>query len=136
MSAEQGLQTLDRILAIGGPVHLLVSTRPLQPRLDQWVDQPAVAQADEPAHGESDVADDDAVDLTGRMVGVYEKVLGVRGIAPDDDFFALGGDSLLAAQILAQLRASLGLAGEIQLQDVFTHPTVSRLAAHLEDAMP
>lgn len=135
MSTQEGLALLDRLVAMPEPTPLLVSTRPLEPRLERWVRQSV--EADEAGTGpgvgagagESGGSGDDTIT---RLLAIYEQVLGVSGIGPDDDFFALGGDSLLAAQTLARLRTGLGITGGVQLQDVFTHPTVARLAAHLD----
>lgn len=48
-------------------------------------------------------------ELEYRLVAIWEQVLGVTGIAPGDDFFELGGHSLLAIQMLARVRAELGV---------------------------
>lgn len=142
MSPAEGLEALERVLALRTPVQLLVSTRPLAPRLQQWVDQPAplpagadgVDGADTKSGGADGASNGDAggTGMEGRLIGVYKKVLGVDHVGVDDNFFELGGDSLLAAQILAQLRSTLGLAGQVQLSDVFTQPSVGQLAHHLE----
>ncbi|HWD02363.1 MAG TPA: amino acid adenylation domain-containing protein [Amycolatopsis sp.] len=52
-------------------------------------------------------------------------VLGVPGLGVDDDFFALGGDSIVAMQLVARARAG-GL--RISPRDVFRHRTVAGLA--------
>lgn len=137
MSTQEGLALLDRLVAMPEPTPLLVSTRPLEPRLERWVRQSV--EADEAGTGEGVGAGAGAGESGGsgddtitRLLAIYEQVLGVSGIGPDDDFFALGGDSLLAAQTLARLRTGLGITGGVQLQDVFTHPTPARLAAHLD----
>lgn len=130
MSPEQGVQVLERVLALREPAHLVVSTRPLAPRLHQWVRQHvATAPGSEPDTAGPDHASDG---LAARLTSAYETVLGVSDIGADDNFFDLGGDSLLAAQILARLRRSLGLDGQLQLQDIFSYPSVAELAEHLE----
>ncbi|MEU5693028.1 amino acid adenylation domain-containing protein [Actinosynnema sp. NPDC020468] len=48
-----------------------------------------------------------------------------------DDFFALGGHSLVLARLLARLRAGFGL--EVDLADLFRHRTVEAQAALLPD---
>ncbi len=58
---------------------------------------------------------------------LFAELTGVDDIGADDDFFALGGHSLGAAQLAARLGAALGR--DVQLRDVFAHPTVARLAA-------
>ncbi|MFF6815491.1 amino acid adenylation domain-containing protein, partial [Streptomyces sp. NPDC012403] len=53
-------------------------------------------------------------------------LLDTPGVSVDDDFFALGGDSVSAMRLVAAARRE-GLA--IALRDVFEHPTVADLAA-------
>ena len=54
------------------------------------------------------------------------RVLGFQ-VGPDDDFFAIGGNSLLAVRLSAALR-SAGLPA-VTVRQLYTHRTVSRLAA-------
>ncbi|MFI6252356.1 condensation domain-containing protein [Streptomyces sp. NPDC051016] len=54
------------------------------------------------------------------LAHVWEEVLGVDGVGPDDDFFSLGGDSLLAVQVVGAARER-GL--RLTLLDLFKNPT-------------
>ena len=60
------------------------------------------------------------------------EVLGVGPIGVDDDFFALGGHSLQAARIVAQLRERFGR--DVPLRDMFAEPTVATVARVLRTA--
>lgn len=71
-------------------------------------------------------------DLTGTVRQAWQEALGVDGIALDDDFFDLGGDSMVAARLAALLEGRLGV--EVPLLTVFDHPTVAELTAELEKA--
>jgi hypothetical protein len=61
--------------------------------------------------------------------GVWREVLGVDRIGADDDFFALGGDSLAAARALARIRAAFGV--DLPVSALFDEPTLAAQAAHL-----
>ena len=61
---------------------------------------------------------------------VWSEVLGLAEISVLDDFFALGGHSLIATRVLARISAVLEL--EVPVATIFTHPTPEALAAELE----
>jgi len=66
------------------------------------------------------------------LAQVWGQVLDLDQVGADDNFFELGGHSLLAAQAIARLRERL--AQPIPLQALFQHPTLKRLAQHIDDA--
>jgi amino acid adenylation domain-containing protein len=60
---------------------------------------------------------------------VWRNVLGVSRVGVEDDFFDLGGHSLLVTKVVSQLRGELpaGLR-PVAVMDLFSHPTVAALA--------
>jgi len=60
------------------------------------------------------------------VAAVWREVLGLERIGRHDNFFQLGGDSLVAVQVLAQIRSRLGI--KLLISDVFKSPTISLLA--------
>jgi acyl-CoA synthetase (AMP-forming)/AMP-acid ligase II/acyl carrier protein len=66
------------------------------------------------------------------VASVWEAVLGVAAVGLDDDFFALGGHSLAAAQIAARIRDAFDV--DLPVSAVFESPTVAELAKAVERA--
>lgn len=60
---------------------------------------------------------------------IFSDVLSVESVGIDDNFFDLGGHSLMAVRLLNRVRAIFGK--EISLQTIFGSPTVSGLSASL-----
>ena len=60
---------------------------------------------------------------------VFAEVLGVDRVGLDDDFFALGGDSLIATRVSARLQLALGR--EVPVRYLFDASTVGDLAEYL-----
>jgi acyl transferase domain-containing protein/acyl carrier protein len=60
------------------------------------------------------------------LVAVCGEVLGIEAIGIDDNFFDLGGDSLLAVQATARLKQALGV--EVPAATLYQRPTVRALA--------
>ncbi|GLX93974.1 non-ribosomal peptide synthetase [Herbidospora sp. NBRC 101105] len=62
-----------------------------------------------------------------RIARVFGEVVGVGDVGADDDFFALGGRSLLAPRAAALLSKAFGVP--VPVRALFAHPTVAGLAA-------
>ena len=63
------------------------------------------------------------------LADLWQEVLGVRPAGLDDDFFAMGGDSLTAVRLFERLRDRYGI--EPVLPDFFFDPTIRHLAQRL-----
>ncbi|WP_338932444.1 amino acid adenylation domain-containing protein [Streptomyces netropsis] len=67
------------------------------------------------------------------LCGIVADLLGERSVGVDDGFFALGGDSITAIQLVSRAHDA-GL--RISVRDVFRHPTTARLAEVAESVDP
>ena len=68
-----------------------------------------------------------------RLLPIVAEVLGAQRLGPEDNFFAVGGDSLRAITVINEAAAA-GLP--IPVAVFFRHPTVRELAAYLDAAGP
>jgi acyl-coenzyme A synthetase/AMP-(fatty) acid ligase len=84
----------------------------------------------QPANGAMPAAavHDSSNELERLIAGVWCDVLGQSNVGMRDNFFDLGGDSLLAVQAHRRLR---DVAPGLLLTDLFRYPTVRTLAEHL-----
>jgi len=64
------------------------------------------------------------------IASVWKKVLGVEHIGPSDNFFDLGGDSILIVEAHAELQ--LVLHRSFSVTDLFQYPSIRALSAYLD----
>lgn len=65
-----------------------------------------------------------------RLAEIWCRVLGVDEVGVDENFFDLGGHSLLMVQLYDEIQQEF--ATELPILELFRHPTVADLAAKLE----
>jgi acyl-CoA synthetase (AMP-forming)/AMP-acid ligase II len=63
------------------------------------------------------------------VAGIWAEVLKVQQVGRGDNFFVLGGRSLLAVQVAVRVRRALDV--ELTIQDIFEHSTLSSLAEQI-----
>ncbi|MFD9698194.1 amino acid adenylation domain-containing protein [Lentzea sp. NPDC059081] len=73
-------------------------------------------------------------ELERRVAGVWRDVLGVAEVGVFDDFFSLGGHSLVATRVVARLEDLLGV--RVGVRTLFEAPTVAALAEELAALEP
>lgn len=68
-----------------------------------------------------------------KIVSILGELLGVEGVGVTDNFFFLGGHSLLGTQLIARVRDAFGV--ELSLRRVFDSPTAEELSAEIESLL-
>ena len=65
-----------------------------------------------------------------RLASFLTVLLGVARVGRDDNFFDLGGHSLLGAQMITKIHESFGV--ELSLRSIFDHPTLREMSLEIE----
>lgn len=68
-------------------------------------------------------------DLQKQLAEIWKSVLGIDVLDIDDDFFKLGGTSMLLIKLAFEISDALGI--DLQIQDVMLYGTVRKLADHI-----
>jgi amino acid adenylation domain-containing protein len=105
-----------------------------------------IAQLPRSSHGKLDraalpepttanVLDDDSFEtpqsqIEKSLAVFLTSLLGVARVGKDDNFFDLGGHSLMGAQLIAKISNTFGV--ELSLRSLFDHPTVGEVSAEIE----
>lgn len=69
-------------------------------------------------------------DMERTVAGMLERLLNLEHVDVDDNFFSLGGHSLLGAQLIARVRDTFGI--EMPLRVIFEAPSVAELSAEID----
>ncbi|MEU5897009.1 MULTISPECIES: acyl carrier protein [Streptomyces] len=71
--------------------------------------------------------------LTDTVIAFWERATGEEGLTPEDNFFDLGGESLVAAKILALVEREYGLEAELHL--IFDNPTIEEFVDAVDEEL-
>jgi acyl transferase domain-containing protein/acyl carrier protein len=67
------------------------------------------------------------------LAAIWREVLGVRKVGPGDLFLDLGGDSLIALQVMSRLREAFPV--DLPVRVLFERPSLAGLSAAVEEAL-
>jgi len=94
------------------------------------VDRAALPAPDRAAAGLADTAAPHRTPTEGVLAGIVAGLLGIAEVGADDDFFALGGTSLLVGRLAARIAAELNAT--VSLPELFDARTVTAIAAIID----
>jgi len=67
-----------------------------------------------------------------QLAAMWSELLGIEQIGINDDFFSLGGHSLVAMQVVSRIMQSMGV--QLPLETMFDSPTIARLAETVNES--
>jgi thioesterase domain-containing protein/acyl carrier protein len=145
MTPGEGLEALDRVLALDFAPQVVVCTVPLQPWLAQLEEEArgsagrqsesgAVAAGpmfSRPSGGATFAAPRNYIERD--LAALWSGLLGVAEVGVHDDFFELGGYSLIAVRLLSKIKKTFGV--DLALESLFRAPTIAGFAQLVADEL-
>ena len=126
LRADEGTEWLLRALGAAWERLMVTSVAPAD------LLRTVAAQEPEPVRSVAAPAGGSSIEAT--LIDLWSGLLGVTDIGPDDDFFDLGGHSLIAIRLMTAIRATFGV--RLELASIFDASTVSGLAAAIRAERP
>lgn len=118
----EGVRVLTQILLSDAPAAVVVASQ----SLDGESNQAPLAKPSPDVH----VQPGEGIDST--LAGWWRDLLGVENVGPDDDFFSLGGHSLIGVRLFAKIKKTYGL--DLELAALFETRTLRRLGDLIRQA--
>ncbi|MDV2992198.1 MAG: hypothetical protein N4J56_001852 [Chroococcidiopsis sp. SAG 2025] len=140
IGSTEGIEVFQRILSWSTSEQVVVSTGNLQSRIEQWINPDLLQVKDTASTNTSSslhskpnlqnayVAPRNAIEQ--KLAKIWQELLGFEQIGIHDNFFDLGGDSLLTVQVRSKLQTTFDR--DISLTDLFEYPTINALAQLLD----
>ena len=127
---HEGGDVLDILLKWGGLEQVAVSSADLSARLDEWISLTPLRQS------QKDSADTKGLET--RNVGLDEFIQIVqdlieRDVAPNDNFFGVGGDSLIGVDLVSRVGEHFGVIPSVV--DLFENPTIEAMYGVVQRAI-
>jgi amino acid adenylation domain-containing protein len=91
------------------------------------IDRAMLSTAPAPQMGADQPYEAPCDELESTLASIWQDVLGIGRVGRFDNFFDIGGHSLLASQVVSRIRESLGI--QLAIADLFRHATLAGLAA-------
>jgi phthiocerol/phenolphthiocerol synthesis type-I polyketide synthase E len=138
LTPEEGCAVFDRIANQANFPRILVSTSDFEQRRSTWVHAatlPSVSFEDVQMHSRPEilglaVAGDS--DTEKRLIGIWERLLGIAPLGTTDNFFELGGNSLILTQFVASARQEFSV--DLPLVALFESPRIDVIATTIDHA--
>ena len=132
MRSEEGMEVIQRVLGGWRGPQILTSTVRLETLLSRALIERSSPQSEVVAPVEGDAH-------VGAIVAIWCDLLGTSDIGPGDNFFEVGGHSLLGTMVLSRIRERFGVV--LTLKTLFEAPTPQTLAERIrkspaEEARP
>jgi acyl transferase domain-containing protein/thioesterase domain-containing protein len=125
ISPLEGARTLTRILLADAPTAVVAIPQPLEA-----IESSAATPPHKPATAPASVAAAESIEAI--LAGWWQELLGIDQVNSDDDFFALGGHSLIGVRLIAKIKKTFHV--DLELAVLFEARTPGQLAVAIRKA--
>jgi acyl transferase domain-containing protein/thioesterase domain-containing protein len=122
ISPLDGARALTRILLVGTPLAVVAISQPIED-LDHRNETPSQRTIEASPTSAAPTSED----VEGTLASWWQELLGVEQVGLDDDFFGLGGHSLIGVRLLAKIKRAYQV--DLELAVLFEARTVRQFAA-------
>jgi amino acid adenylation domain-containing protein len=133
MERPDAIGIFDRIAASAIRPRIVVSTHELAPLIErsrapqlERIEKQANGLAHHPRPPMTTDFVAPAGEVECQIAEIWQEELGIEPLGSEDDFFALGGDSLIAIKLMSRLRQSLQIS--LNVRSLYEAPTIRALA--------
>jgi acyl carrier protein len=140
ITASEGLKVIKKLIEQCNVSQIVVSTHDIIPRAKLWLNQETKHNFDDHVFNalkdESQIIVDKNLhpkNTAGAISQIWEEFLGVKAIDIYDNFFDLGGHSLMAIKILTKIKIIFNI--KISLNDFLNNPTISEISKMIDSEM-
>jgi acyl carrier protein len=134
--SSEGVEAFRRVLAHGELAQVVISPMNVPSLISKWkpqggtfIGQMAKLQLPKLGHARPDTGIEYQAptnEIESMIADIWQSLLGIDRIGINDDFFALGGDSLMGIQVVSNLREAFHI--ELSPAFLFERPTVADLS--------
>lgn len=139
----EGLSLMWRILDARTEPQYIVSKEPLAERsrriarmavaIDNAASKDLMSDAAVSGERSASAVPESATDIEAKLAGLWQEAFGIPQIPLDEDFFDIGGNSLVAVQLAVRIRESFGVS--MPGVAILEYPTIRELAQRVDEAL-
>jgi len=142
ISPRNGIKILEKIMRKTSPSNFIVSIGDLGDAMEKWIH--STRNSNEPLEEESLDSQncyerpeleveylEPVTDLEKQICNEWKKLLGIKEIGINDNFFDLGGDSLIGTQLVSRIRKEF--SADIPLVAIFENATIGGISKLIEN---
>ncbi len=133
---EEGVEVFKRILSWITVPQIIISVRDIQELLEQAKNGSGLSESDSGEQEQSISLQNrpdlqspyvaPSTELEQQIAAIWQRALGIDRIGIHDNFFEIGGDSVLSIQIISRLREAFRI--ELSMDQLFGTPTIEGIA--------